>query len=56
MTECIIGVDVSKGWIDVFDPQSGSARIDMKPSLLRRFASKAAKQGALVVLEATGWL
>ena len=30
MTETCEGVDVTKGWIDVYDPQRGSFRVDME--------------------------
>ena len=54
MTETYIGVDVSKDWIDVFDPDLGTFRLEMKVRELKRFADKLSKRSAFVVLEATG--
>jgi transposase len=49
----IIGVDISKDWIDCHRLSSGSRqRVRTTPAMLRRFAAKAA--GALVVFEASG--
>jgi transposase len=49
----VIGVDVSKGWIDCHRLATGRAwRIGMEPRELRRFAAGAG--GALVVFEASG--
>ncbi len=49
----VIGVDVAKDWIDVFDPSTGCARrIEMTSRALKAFAARCA--GALVVLEASG--
>lgn len=53
MTHPVIGVDVSKDWIDVFDSRSsGRCRLAADRSSLARFARSA--RGALVVLEPTG--
>lgn len=54
MTECYLGVDVSKDWIDVYDPQAGSFRVAMDSMVLRRFARRVAGRNALIVVEATG--
>ena len=54
MTENYIGVDVAKGWIDVFDPQAGTQHINMEVSELRGFARALKKRDCLVILEATG--
>lgn len=49
----ILGVDIAKDWIDVFDPASGRARrIETTPRALKAFAAGAA--GAFVVCEASG--
>ena len=50
----VVGVDVSKGWIDVFDPREGSARVACASEELSRLARGWARRGALVVFEATG--
>ncbi len=48
----ILGVDVAKDWIDVFDPASGKdARIETKPRALKAFAATCTH--ALVVFEAS---
>jgi transposase len=63
LPQAIIGVDIAKGWIDIFtlpsgSPASGSPasgqhqRIEMTGPALARFARAA--RGALVVLEASG--
>lgn len=53
MTHPVIGVDVSKDWIDVFDSRSsGRGRLAADRASLARFARSA--RGALVVLEPTG--
>ena len=49
----ILGVDVAKGWIDVFSLATGARRrITTAPAALARFAGAAT--GALVVFEASG--
>lgn len=49
----ILGVDIAKDWIDVFDPASGRARrIDTTSRALKAFAAGA--QGAFIVCEASG--
>lgn len=53
MTQDVIGVDISKDWIDAFDGRSGRhERIAATPRNLRDFARRA--EGALVVFEASG--
>ncbi len=54
MTGSFIGVDVSKGWIDVFDRKRGSFRIAMGASVLKKFVRSLEGRSAFVVLEATG--
>lgn len=52
--QTFVGVDVSKGWIDMCDLASGDTRrIDTRPRALKAFAAKL-PQTALVVLEASG--
>ena len=54
MAQTVIGVDVAKHWIDA-QPRGGKAeRIAMGEKALRRFAERVAREGALVVFEATG--
>ena len=49
----ILGLDVAKGWIDVFSLATGARqRITTAPAALARFAGAAT--GALVVFEASG--
>ncbi len=53
MTQDIIGVDITKDWIDIHTLSDGrSRRIPCRPAALARFA--AAARGALLVLEASG--
>jgi transposase len=53
MQQNVIGVDVSKGWIDYYSLDRGKAgHCEMKPSSLKAFCRRA--EGALVVFEATG--
>lgn len=54
MTEDYIGVDVSKAWIDIFDPQTSPLRIEMQSRALTKFAGSLKKRNVIVVLEATG--
>ena len=54
MPENCIGVDVSSRWIDVHHPGTGHARIACEPKPLRAFARRAAREGRLVVFEASG--
>lgn len=53
MPQNVIGVDVAKDWIDIFDRRAGRCRrIDTTPSALHAFARKHAD--ALFVFEASG--
>lgn len=54
MPEVVIGVDVAKGWIDVFEEGRGAERIETQAACLAAFARRAARSGALVVFEASG--
>jgi transposase len=54
MTRTYIGVDVSKRWIDVFDPAAGRGRVAVESKALRAFASKLADRDVIVTLEASG--
>lgn len=50
----VLGVDVAKDWIDIYDLSSGRiARIDTTPRALSAFAAKV-PEGTLVVFEASG--
>jgi transposase len=53
MPHVYIGVDVSKDFIDVFDPQAGASRVRTTKRHLARFA-ETLPEGRVVVLEATG--
>jgi len=53
LTQNCIGVDIAKGWIDVFHASSSKhERIAVTKQFLARFARAA--RGCLVVLEASG--
>jgi transposase len=53
MHQNVIGVDVSKSWIDTFSLDTHkSGRISMTPKTLKAFAER--NKGSLVVLEASG--
>lgn len=54
MTRTYIGVDVSKRWIDVFDPASGRSRVAMESKALRAFVRSLADRDVIVTLEASG--
>lgn len=54
MAETYFGVDVSKNWIDVFEPVGGDFRVSMEKAALRSFAKAVARRKAIIVLEATG--
>lgn len=54
MTDLVVGVDVSKDWIDVCDAEGHHEKIESTRKLLRAFARRMAKAGAFVVFEATG--
>lgn len=50
-----IGIDVSKGWLDIADPACGKAeRLDNKSSSLAEWASSLAGRDVIVIFEATG--
>lgn len=50
-----VGCDVSKLWLDIFDPAEGKARrIENTPAQTARFAAAMAATRAFVVFEATG--
>lgn len=50
-----VGCDISKRWLDIFDPAEGRARrIDNTPSAVRELARALAGADACVVFEATG--
>ena len=50
-----VGCDVSKRWLDVFDPAEGKVRrIENTPAQTARFAAAMAATRAFVVFEATG--
>lgn len=50
-----VGCDVSKHWLDVFDPVEGKARrIENTPAQTRQLAASLAATRAFVVFEATG--
>ena len=49
-----VGCDVSKRWLDVFDPAEGKVRrIENTPAQTARFAAALAATRAFVVFEAT---
>ncbi|MFD2855063.1 hypothetical protein ACFSZS_10115 [Seohaeicola zhoushanensis] len=52
MTQIYVGVDISKGWIDVSHPSGGDARL--LPADYAGFAERLAAEGAIAVFEATG--
>lgn len=54
MHELIVGVDVSKRRLDIFDPAKGTRQIDNETGPLTTFARALARRGAFVVFEATG--
>lgn len=54
MHDLIIGVDVSKDWIDAFDQEKGGRRLKTTPGSLSAFARQAVRRNAFVVFEATG--
>lgn len=54
MPEVVIGVDVSKRWIDVSVGGAKARRLEMETEVLAALAVQARQQGALVVFEATG--
>ena len=54
MQDLFVGVDVSKGWLDVHHPARGARRIDNTPTAARAFAAACVRQGAWIVFEASG--
>ena len=52
MDQIYVGVDVSKGWIDVSHPSRGAWRV-MQGKGFADFAALMAQDRAIVVLEAT---
>ncbi len=54
MQQTFIGVDVAKGWLDIYHPKQRSLRIDNTPKAARAFAVACAKEGAWVIFEASG--
>lgn len=54
MQECVVGVDVSKHRLDVFDPRDGARQIANEAGALEAFAGNLADRGAFVFFEATG--
>lgn len=49
-----IGIDVSKGWLDIADPAGWRQRIANTPAAIAGFAATLAPAAVLVVFEATG--
>ncbi len=54
MQDNFIGVDVSKDWLDLYEPGRGERRISNGGRELTAFARRAAREGAWVIFEATG--
>ncbi len=54
MTQNTIGVDVSKNWIDIFDPETGYTQLSNNHETLAPFAHQLANSGHKVIFEATG--
>ncbi len=54
MQECVVGVDVSKHRLDVFDPRGGGGQVANEAVALESCAAGLARQRAFVVFEATG--
>lgn len=54
MAEVYVGVDVSMGWIDIWEPESGHKRVANAPKKLASAARRWARKGATVVFEASG--
>lgn len=49
-----IGIDVAKLWLDIHHPSRAPRRIDSSPSATRAFTRAVAKEGARVIVEASG--
>jgi hypothetical protein len=54
MTPVCVGFDVSKAYLDIFDPLAGYFRIENTISAVSAFVSTQLVQGRFVVLEVTG--
>jgi transposase len=54
MHEYVVGVDVSKHRLDVFDPRGGASQLANEADALKPFAKALARRKAFVVFEATG--
>lgn len=54
MHELVIGVDISKHQLDIFDPRDGARRVANEAGALAAFAGDLAHRGAFVFFEATG--
>ena len=54
MLRIYLGVDVSKGWLDLHHPRQGDSRIANDPSAARALARQCHREGLWVVFEATG--
>jgi hypothetical protein len=52
--EVFVGIDVAKGWLDVYHPGRGARRIDNTPAAARDFAAACARQSVWIVFEASG--
>ncbi|WP_424928833.1 IS110 family transposase [Amaricoccus tamworthensis] len=52
MTRIFVGVDLSKDWLDIFDPRRGNIRRANTPAGVKRFLSEL-DRGDMVVFEAT---
>ncbi|MGJ0504140.1 MAG: IS110 family transposase, partial [Methylocystis sp.] len=49
-----VGIDVSKAYLDIFDPLAGSFRIENTSGAVAAFLSTQLVRGRFVVFEATG--
>lgn len=49
-----VGIDVSKAYLDIFDPLEGQSRIDNAKGAIAAFAATQLARGRFVVFEATG--
>ncbi|MBG0796105.1 IS110 family transposase, partial [Methylocystis sp. L43] len=54
ITPVCVGIDVSKAYLDIFDPLAGYFRIENTISAVSAFVSTQLVQGRFVVFEATG--
>lgn len=55
ITPVCVGIDVSKAYLDIFDPLAGDFRIENTISAVSAFVSTQLVQGRFVVFEATGY-